>query len=126
MDIKQLNVDYIDLLLIHAPAGFCGASWKVLEENVKNGKLKSIGVSNFNKKQLQNILDKGTIKPAVNQISYSVFDHDEETIAFCRANGITVEAYSPLGSQWESKSVFTEPTVTSIAKAHNVSQAQVA
>merc|ERR1712151_540460 len=63
---------------------------------------------------------------AVNQISYSVFDHNEETIAFCHQNNITVEAYSPLGSQWAKKSVFKDPTVTAIAKAHNVSQAQVA
>jgi len=126
-DLNQLNTDYLDLLLIHSHIGLsCAGTWKVLEENVKNGKLKSIGVSNFNKRNLQGILKGATIKPAVNQISYSVFDHDEDTIAFCRANNITVEAYSPLGSQWSGKSVFKDPTVTSIAKAHNVSQAQVA
>jgi len=126
-DLKELNTDYIDLLLIHGPIGFnCPGTWKVLEENVKNGKLKSIGVSNFNTKQLQNIMKGATIKPAVNQIAYSVFDHDEDTIEFCHANNITVEAYSPLGGGHGGPSVFEDPTVTGIATAHNVSQAQVA
>lgn len=126
-DLKELNTDYIDLLLIHGPIGFnCPGTWKVLEENVKNGKLKSIGVSNFNTKQLQNIMKGATIKPAVNQIAYSVFDHDEDTIEFCHANNITVEAYSPLGGGHGGPSVFKDPTVTGIATAHNVSQAQVA
>lgn len=137
-DLKELNTDYIDLLLIHSPFGvihpqsYCPGTWKVLEENVKNGKLKSIGVSNFNTKQLQIIMQGATIKPAVNQIPYSVFQHSEDTIEFCHANNITVEACAPLGGapggsyHGKEHSVFKEPTVTSIATAHNVSQAQVA
>jgi len=126
-DLKQLKTDYIDLLLLHSPIGFsCSETWKVLEHNVKQGKLKSIGVSNFNKNNLQGILRGATIKPAVNQISYSVFDHNEDTIEFCRDNHITVEAYSPLGGAHGGRSVFREPTVKSIAAAHKVSEAQVA
>jgi len=127
-DLKDLNTDYIDLLLIHmhSPGFNCENTWKVLEENVKNGKLKSIGVSNFVVKDLQAVLKMATIKPAVNQILYNVFSHDEDTIEFCHANNITVEAFSPMAPPYSGKSVFKEPTVTSIAKAHNKSQAQVA
>jgi len=125
-DLQQLNTSYIDLMLIHSPIGFCQSTWKVLEDNVKNGKLKAIGISNFNKAQTQNIMKGATIPPAVNQIDYNVFSHNEDTIKFCHDNNITVEAYSPLGGGTGGKSVFSEPTVTSIAKAHNVSQAQVA
>lgn len=126
-DLDRLKTDYIDLLLIHEPVGFsCVNTWKVLEDNVKSGKLKSIGVSNFKTKDLEAILKVATIKPALNQIQYNVFSHDEETIAFCHANNITVEAYSPLAPPYSGKSVFKEPTVTSIAKAHNKSQVQVA
>jgi len=124
-DLQQLNTSYIDLMLIHSPIGFCQSTWKVLEDNVKNGKLKAIGISNFNKAQIQNILKGATIPPAVNQIDYSVFTHNEDTIEFCHDNNITVEAWSPLGGGTGSKSVFSDVTVTSIAKSHNVSQAQV-
>lgn len=125
-DLQQLNTSYIDLMLIHSPFGFCQGTWKVLEENVKNGKLKAIGISNFNKAQIQNILKIATIPIAVNQIGYSVFSHNDDTIQFCHDNNITVEAYSPLGGGMDKHSVFSEPTVTSIAQKHNVSQAQVA
>merc|ERR1711957_892526 len=126
-DLKQLNVDYIDLMLIHSHIGLsCPNTWKVLEDYVAQGKLRSIGVSNFNVKQLQQIMDMATVPIAVNQIDYNVFKHDEEIIAFCDANNITVEAYSPLSGASGAQSVFKDETVKSIAATHNVSAAQVA
>jgi len=126
-DLKQLNVDYIDLMLIHSPIGLnCPGTWKVLEDFVAQGKLRAIGVSNFNAKQMQNIMKNAKIPIAVNQIEYNVFSHNEETIAFCDANNITVEAYSPLSGQNGAQSVFKDDTVKGIAAAHNVSAAQVA
>jgi len=126
-DLKQLNTSYIDLLLIHSHVGLsCSATWKVLEENVKNGKLKSIGISNFNAKNIEDLMKHATITPAVNQIQYNVFAHDEDVIAACRKNKITVEAYSPLAPPYSGKSVLKEATVTDIAKTHNVSAFQVA
>lgn len=126
-DLKQLNVDYIDLMLIHSPIGLsCPNTWKVLEDYVAQGKLKSIGVSNFNVKQLQKVMDKATIPIAVNQIEYNVFSHDEEIIKFCDANNITVEAFSPLSGANGAQSVFKDETLKGIAGAHNVSAAQVA
>lgn len=126
-DLKQLNTDYIDLMLIHSPIGLsCPNTWKVLEDYVAQGKLRSIGVSNFNVKQMQNVMAKATIPIAVNQIEYNVFKHDEEIIAFCDANNITVEAYSPLSGAKGAQSVFKDETVKAIADAHNVSAAQVA
>merc|ERR1712185_699574 len=70
--------------------------------------------------------DKATVPIAVNQIQYNVFSHNEDTIAFCDANNITVEAWSPLSGQRGAQSVFKDETVKGIAAAHNVSAAQVA
>jgi len=128
-DLAKLNTSYIDLLLIHAPVGLPGAcprTWKVLEDFVAQGKLKSIGVSNFNPVQLQKIMDVAQVPIAVNQIEYNVFKHDEDTIEFCDANNITVEAWSPLGGAHGGQSVFKDEKILAIAKAHNVSAAQVA
>jgi len=128
-DLNRLNVSYIDLMLIHAPIGLPGAcprTWKVLEKLVAEGKLRAIGVSNFNKEQMSRIMKSATIPIAVNQIEYNPFVHDEETILFCHANNVSVEAWSPLNGGHGGKSVFSDPTVTSIATAHNVSAAQVA
>mmetsp|Transcript_11563 Transcript_11563/g.25688 ORF Transcript_11563/g.25688 Transcript_11563/m.25688 type:complete len:286 (+) Transcript_11563:51-908(+) len=127
-DLKQLNTDYLDLVLVHMPLGFdCDGTWAALEEALKANKTRSIGVSNFRKSNLQSLLKKATVIPAVNQIGYSVFGHNEDTIQFCRQNNITVEAYSPLGSPGRGgKSVFTDPTVTGIATRMNVTAAQVA
>lgn len=129
-DLKALNTSYLDLVLIHAPIGFdCAATWRAMEPFVKNGKVKSIGVSNFKQKHLAAILKTATVPIAVNQIEHNVFSHDDDTVAYCRANNITVEAYSPLGSPARHKSgpsIFNSSTIAEIAKAHNVSAPQVA
>jgi diketogulonate reductase-like aldo/keto reductase len=126
-DLKQLNVDYIDLMLIHSHIGLsCPNTWKVLEDYVAQGKLRSIGVSNFNVKQLQQIMDMATVPIAVNQIDYNVFKHDEEIIAFCDANNITVEAYSPLSGASGAQSVFKDETVKAIADAQCVGSSSCA
>lgn len=128
-DLKALGTDYIDLLLLHFPLPFvnCSATWKTLEGLQQKGTLRSIGVSNFKIKDLEALLETATIAPAVNQIEYNVFSHDDELVQYCSQHNITVEAYSPLGSPGRQKSsVFTDPTIGGIAKAHNVSAAQVA
>merc|ERR1712107_617978 len=87
-DLHQLNVSYIDLMLIHSAIGFpgmCAATWKVLEGYVATGQLRAIGVSNYNADQLQDILDSATVPVAVNQIEYNPFSHDENVIRSCSA-----------------------------------------
>jgi diketogulonate reductase-like aldo/keto reductase len=131
-ELAQLHTDYLDLLLVEPfiqASGLMHAGiWKVLEQNVEKGTLRSIGVSGFDQKQLQELSRFANVKPALNRIQYNVFAHDEETIKFCHERNITVEAYSPLedNDPRNTKSVFTEPTVRRIATAHNTSQANVA
>lgn len=128
-DLKALGVDYIDLLLLHFPFGVPGAfprAWKLLEKYVKNGKIRAIGTSSFFPTQLKAIMEIATVPIAVNQIEYNLFTHNDPTIAFCDANNITVEAWSPLKCAFKGRSVFKDETVKAIASAHNVSAAQVA
>merc|ERR1712070_119255 len=128
-DLSQLGTDYIDLLLVHLPIevlpGDCARTWKKLEGYVNDGKIKAIGVSNFNAHQMEKILNVATVPIAVNQIKYNVFSHDEDIISFNDAHNITTMAYSPLNG-WEHDSIFTDETITGIAAAHNVSASQVA
>jgi len=126
--LRQLNTTYIDLMLIHAPVGDCARTWSVMEDYHRRRILRAIGVSNFNQRNIEGLLKAATIKPAVNQIKYNIYSHDEDTIRYCRDNNIAVEAYSPLGS-WaghQSRSIFSDPIVQSIGESHNVSAARVA
>jgi len=126
-DLKALATDYIDLMLIHSAEGpDCLGTWKALEKHHAEGKLKAIGVSNWKSADFEQIISSVTVPISVNQILYNVLHHDETTIGYCRAHNITVQAYSPLGGTHGTKSVFGDPTVASVAAAHNVSAAQVA
>jgi 2,5-diketo-D-gluconate reductase A len=124
-DLKELNTTYIDLLLIHFPrGGDCAEAWSVLESFHASGAVRAIGVSNFNVSQLEPILAKAKIVPAVNQIPLNVLEHDDALIAYCKQHGITVEAYSPLGR--DSGKIPANPVIQTVAASHNVSTYQVA
>jgi len=106
--LKELGLDYIDLYLIHAPWPWSDRGsdhmdgnievWKAFEEIYKSGRVKSIGVSNFNISELQKLMDNTDIVPAVNQIKFHIGDTKEELTKFCEDNGIIIEAYSPLAT----------------------------
>lgn len=107
--LERMGLDYIDLMIIHSPKPwqeyheedrhFEGnrEAWRALEDAYKAGKLKAIGVSNFEKEDLSNILETATVKPMVNQVLAHISNTPKELIAFCEANQILVEAYSPIG-----------------------------
>jgi diketogulonate reductase-like aldo/keto reductase len=138
-DLKEMNLDFADLILIHSPCteGFPGSSsctgrdadrildtWKGLEDALAMNLTRAIGVSNFVEEDLRAILDakpKPSTIPAVNQCSMSIGNHDDATRAFCASHGITYEAYSPL-----SHVDFSDSRLSKIAAAHGVSAAQVA
>ncbi|XP_057668948.1 aldo-keto reductase family 1 member B1-like [Diorhabda carinulata] len=152
--LKNLCLDYLDLYLIHWPAALkeggallpkrpdhdvlCVFSdvdyidtWKAMEEVAKKGLAKSIGVSNFNKRQLERVLENATIKPVNNQIECHPYLNQKKLIAFCKSKNIAVTAYSPLGSPdrpWAKPTdpILTEdPKVKAIAEKYKKSSAQV-
>lgn len=105
--LKKLGLEYLDLYLIHWPASPSQFenwneinldTWRALEKLYKEGKVKSIGVSNFRKHHLETILDNYEVKPMINQLEVHPGFLQEELCNFCNENDIVVEAYSPLGS----------------------------
>lgn len=95
--LERLGVDYVDLYLIHWPVpGYYLDTWKIMEEFVRSGKVRSIGVSNFNEIQLDDLMMHSDIMPAVNQVEYHPLFNQESIRTFCQRNGITVQAYAPL------------------------------
>jgi len=129
--IHNLGFDYLDLFLIHAPWPWndrgrdCTegniASWKAMEELYEQGKIRSIGVSNFSVKDLTAILENCGIVPMVNQIRLYVGHMQEELTEFCRKHNILVEAYSPFATG----RILNSKEILEIAKQYGVSVAQI-
>ncbi|KAM3674548.1 aldo-keto reductase family 1 member B1-like isoform 2-T2 [Ammospiza maritima maritima] len=126
--LAALQLDYLDLYLMHCPMGF-----KAMEELVDVGMVKAIGVSNFNQKQINQLLGKPGLrhKPANNQIESHPYLPQKELIKFCQAKGISVTAYCPLGApNWPGSkpdhiSLLDDPQIKQIALKHNKTPAQV-
>ncbi|MCM3214394.1 aldo/keto reductase [Niallia taxi] len=120
--IQKLGLDYIDLYLIHWPvSGKYKETWKALEKLYKDGKVKAIGVSNFHKHHLEDLLSEAEIVPTVNQIELHPLLSQEELRNFCKEKGIVVEAWSPLAQG----KLLDNPVLTEIAAKYNKSTAQI-
>ncbi|HXQ48688.1 MAG TPA: aldo/keto reductase [Thermoplasmata archaeon] len=123
--LERLGLDTVDLYLIHWPTAPSPAdrlaSWQGLEKLKKDGLCRSIGVSNYSVRHLEEILaDSGTV-PAVNQVELHTFVYDPELHAFCTRHGIRLEAWAPLTRGKR----FDDPTVVNVAGAHRRTPAQV-
>lgn len=121
--LKKLGVDYVDLYLIHWPRGDIKGSWKAMEELYEAGKIKAIGVSNFEPQQLAELMKTARIKPMVNQIESHPFFPQKAAQAANEKRGIKVQAWSPFAQG--RNHLFTNPTLAAIGKKHNKSVAQV-
>lgn len=133
--LNHLDTPYIDLMLIHSPKPwpelFAGsektyyeenlAVWKAMEEAVKAGKIRSIGVSNFEIADIQNILDHAEIKPAVNQIRAHIGHTPTEVIQFCQEHDILIMAFSPNATG----KLLGHPVISEIAEKYGVSVPQL-
>lgn len=95
--LRRLGLDYVDLYLIHWPVEFKRKeSWKALEKIQNEGRVKSIGVSNYTIRHLEELKEYAAVIPAVNQVEFSPFLYQKELLKYCMAHGIIVQAYSPL------------------------------
>ncbi|XP_050080794.1 aldo-keto reductase family 1 member B1-like [Anopheles maculipalpis] len=151
--LKNLKLDYLDLYLIHWPVGYKEGSelfpmgpdgktflfsdadyvdtWPEMEKLVDAGLVRNIGLSNFNAKQVQRVLDIARIAPVTNQIECHPYLHQSKITSFCAANGIIVTAYSPLGSParpWvkaDDPVLMDDAVVGELAKKYDKTTAQI-
>jgi methylglyoxal/glyoxal reductase len=120
--MEKLGLEYLDLYLIHWPvAGKYKETWKALEKLYKDGRVRAIGVSNFHVHHLKDLMADAEIKPMVNQVEYHPHLAQTELLEFCKAEGIQMEAWSPL----KQGELLSEPTIVEIAEKHGKSPAQV-
>jgi diketogulonate reductase-like aldo/keto reductase len=120
--LKRLGLKYLDLYLIHWPVSEVrNESWKALTKLLKDGKCRSIGVSNYTIHHLTEQLENTDIVPMVNQVEFSPFLYQKQLLDYCQNNKIQVEAYSPL-TQGEK---LNDPRIQEIAKKHGKTPAQV-
>lgn len=128
--MNKLGLDYLDLFLIHWPNPIAfrdhwqeanAESWKAMEELYEAGKIRAIGVSNFRPHHIEEILKTAKVAPMVNQIRLCPGDTQDETVDWCRAHGMVLEAYSPLGIG----QIFEVPEMQKLAEKYQRSIAQV-
>lgn len=132
--LKTMGLDYIDMMIIHCPQPWAEYNksdnryfeentevWKSLENSLKSGKIRAIGVSNFLKEDIENILKTCEIKPMVNQIQAHIANTPFELIDYCQKQNIIVEAYSPIA---HGKALKNQ-VITAMAEKYRVSAAQI-
>lgn len=121
--LDRLQLDYLDLYLIHQPFGDIHGSWRAMEELYKEDKIKSIGVSNFHPDRLIDLIIHNEITPAVNQIETHPFYQQIKSAAFMKENNVQIESWGPFAEG--RNNLFQNELLVSIAKKHNKSVAQV-
>jgi 2,5-diketo-D-gluconate reductase A len=121
--LNKLQLDYLDLYLIHQPYGDVHGSWRAMEELYKNRKVKAIGVSNFHPDRVMDIITFNEVVPAVNQIETHPFNQQIETQKFLTDNKIQIESWGPLAEG--KNNLFQNELLNSIASNYGKSIAQV-
>lgn len=121
--LERLQLDYLDLYLIHQPYGDIFGSWRAMNEAKEAGLIKSIGVSNFSIAQLTNLAEFTGIKPEINQIEVNPFNQNQTAVEYFANYGVKIEAWAPFA---EGKhGLFTNEILTKIAANHHKSVAQI-
>ena len=121
--LERLGTDYIDLLLIHQPAGNYVAGYRQMEKACKEGKVKAIGLSNFNQGQIEDILSLCEVKPAVLQTEVHPYFQEQELKKFLERAGMVIQAWYPLGHG--DKALLEEPLFAELAKKYGKTNAQI-
>lgn len=121
--LQRLGTDYIDLLLIHQPAGNYIAGYKLMEKAYKEGKVKAIGLSNFSQSQIREILDICEVKPVVLQTEVHPYYQEKKLKDYLKKEGIVIQAWYPLGHG--DKALLEEPLFQELGKKYGKSSVQI-
>lgn len=121
--LERLGTDYIDLLLIHQPAGNYTAGYRLMEKAYKEGKVRAIGLSNFNEEKIKEILDICEIKPAVLQTEIHPYDQEKKLKEFLKQTGMAIQAWYPLGHGDEN--LLKEPVFMELGRKYRKEPAQI-
>ncbi|ERM16872.1 aldo/keto reductase [Brevibacillus laterosporus] len=120
--LNKLGLEYLDLYLIHWPVkGKYKEAWRALEKLYKDGRVKAIGVSNFQIHHLEDLMGEAEVKPMINQVEFHPYLTQKELITFCRTHDIQMEAWSPL----MQGQLLDNPVLQEIADKHGKTVAQV-
>lgn len=132
--LNKMGLDYLDMMIIHSPQPWVDVNqsddrykegnqeaWRALEDAYKEGKLKAIGVSNFQIEDIESLMETAKIKPMVNQILCHISNTPAQLIDYCQKNDIVVEAYSPIAHG----EILNQPEIKAIAEKYNVSVPQL-
>lgn len=121
--LERLGTDYIDLLLIHQPAGNYHAGYRLMEKAYKEGKVRAIGISNFTKAQVEELLSACEAKPTVLQTELHPYNQEPELKKFLSENGIVPQAWYPLGHG--DKALLEEPLFAELGRKYGKTSAQI-
>ena len=121
--LRRLQLEYLDLYLIHQPYGDVHGSWRAMQDAYRAGKIRAIGVSNFQPDRLMDIAAFNEIKPAVNQIEINPFQQQAESVTFMRDFGVQAEAWAPFAEG--RNNLFQNEVLKAIAAKHEKSVGQV-
>jgi len=121
--LQRLQLDYLDLYLIHQPFGDVHGSWRAMEDACRAGKLRAIGVSNFQPDRLMDLIAFNDIKSAVNQVEVNPFHQQDESVAFMQESGVQAEAWAPFAEG--RNNLFHNVVLADIANKYNKSIGQV-
>lgn len=123
--LEKLNIGYIDLMLLHHPGTNDVAAYKAMERAVAQGKIRSLGLSNYYVEEMSELLPQVSIKPVLVQNEIHPYYQENDVIPYMHRQGIVVEAWYPFGGRGHTSEMFADATISRIAQAHGKSSAQV-
>ena len=125
MALEKLDIGYIDMMLLHHPGSNDVKAYHAMEKYVEQGKIRSLGLSNWYVEELKTFLPQVNITPALVQNEIHPYYQEQDVVPFIQENGIVVQCWYPLGGRGYTAELLGDPVISAIADAHGVSSAQV-